>query len=79
MKNFIDWLTDYLSKEDNAQWNKEIVIAIIENIHEILLSEDSAPDMGKHYGDCINENVTCLICQYQNWLDEYEKYCKNFK
>lgn len=79
MKNFVDWLTEYLHKEENLQWKKDEVIIILKNYHKIILSEDPEPNMGKHYGDCTNENVSCIICEYQNWLDRYEKYCRNFK
>lgn len=80
MKNFITWLTEHLNEEDGVNsWTKEQVIdVIVYDIHNRLLSEDESPDMGRHYGDCTKQNISCLICMYQNWLDEYEKYCRNF-
>lgn len=77
MMNFVDWLTEYFSKEDSIQWKKNEVIDLIKTAHKIILSEDPSLDMGKHYGDCTNENVTCRFCEYQNWLDKYEKYCRD--
>ena len=70
MKNFIEWLMI------NENLTKEDVIETIKSIHDIILSESDEPDMGKHYGDCIKQNITCRICEYQNWLDGYEIYCR---
>lgn len=73
MKNFITWLTDYLNEIDNVKYTKEDTIEEIVNVHNMLLSEEA-----RHYGDCTKENITCLICEYQSFLDGYEKYCRNF-
>lgn len=74
MKTFIQWLID--SEEDFEGMTKEEVIEDINRIHKILLSEDNEPYMGRHYGDCVKQNISCSICIYQNYLDGYEKYCR---
>ena len=74
MKTFIEWLID--TESDFVEMTKEDVIDNIKDIHNYLLSEGDTPDTGRHYGDCTKQNITCLICLYQNWLDEYEKYCR---
>jgi hypothetical protein len=82
MKNFVDWLTGYLSYGDypeGFQWTKEDTIKTLTEVHQHLLSENDLPYEGRHYGDCTNENVSCIICEYQNWLQGYEDYCRTFK
>lgn len=77
MMNFVDWLTEHLSKEDGIKWDKKDAISFVKDMHANLLSEDPDPSEGRHYGDCTNENLACYICIYQNWLDKYEEYCRN--
>lgn len=81
MKNFVDWLTEHLSKLDEGarEWNKKSTLEYIQSVHATLISDSELPYIGKHYGDCTNENVSCIICEYQNWLQGYEDYCRNFK
>jgi hypothetical protein len=69
MKKFIDWLHDYLKQESGDSWSIEDTIEEVNIIHNQLLTEG-------HYGDCIKENITCRICEYQNWLDRYYDYVK---
>ena len=76
--NFISWLTEKY-KTDYGEATRDELIQWIKDVHSNLLSEESSPYSGRHYGDCTRENITCLICEYQNWLDGYEKYCKSFK
>ena len=79
MKNFIDWLTEKENQDDLPfEMSKDDVINWVKKIHNILLSDGKKPWDGKHYGDCIKENISCQICIYQNWLDEYEKYCRDY-
>ena len=76
MKKFIPWLIDYLNEEDDFGWTKEKVVDMIEDVHKQLLSEGENDWDGTHYGDCTKQNISCMICSYQTWLDDYEKYCK---
>jgi hypothetical protein len=69
MKKFIDWLHDYLKQESGDSWSIEDTIEEVNIIHNQLLTEG-------HYGDCTKENITCRICEYQNWLDKYYDYVK---
>lgn len=81
MEKFIPWLVEYLNNEEPDSpfiFTKKDVIVWVEDIHEQLLSEGNKEWDGRHYGDCTKQNISCLICMYQNWLDEYEKYCRNF-
>lgn len=79
MKNFITWLTEQLNKEDGVDsWTKEITKDYLSEIHSIIISDDDDESVGRHYGDCTKQNITCEFCMYQNWLDRYEKYCRDF-
>jgi hypothetical protein len=69
MKKFIDWLHDYLKQESGDSWYIEDTIEEVNIAHNQLLTEG-------HYGDCTKENITCRICEYQNWLDKYYDYVK---
>lgn len=77
MKNFITWLSEKMTEEDGIIWDKEDVCDFISEIHQTIISDEDKPWMGKHYGDCTKENVSCRFCMYQSYLDEYETYCKN--
>jgi hypothetical protein len=30
----------------------------------------------EHYGDCIKQNVSCLLCEFTQVLNDYYKYVK---
>jgi hypothetical protein len=75
MKTFIQWLIDY--EDDFEGMTKEEIIETIKETQNILLSDDERLYMGRHYGDCVKQNVSCQICIYQNYLDNYEKYCRS--
>lgn len=80
MKNFIDWLTEKENQADDLpfEMSREDVLNWVKNIQAELISDGKKPWNGKHYGDCTKENVSCEICMYQTWLDEYEKYCREY-
>jgi hypothetical protein len=80
MQNFIDWLTDYLNVDNELpfQMSKEDVIIWVKRIHNNILSDSKKKHEGKHYGDCTKQNVSCEICLYQSWLEDYEDYCRSF-
>ena len=71
MLNFLDYVcsVEKLSRED--------VIQEMKMIHKVLLSKGKKDWQGRHYGDCTKQNITCVICVYQNWLDKYEEYTKS--
>jgi hypothetical protein len=80
MLNFIDWLLEKENSDDLPfEMSKDEIIIWVKQIHENLLSNGKKPWEGKHYGDCTKENVSCQICMYQTWLDDYEEYCRNYK
>lgn len=80
MKNFIDWLTEKENSDDLPfEMTKEDIVNWVKRIHVLLLSDGKKPWDGKHYGDCTKQTVSCEICLYQTWLNEYEKYCRDFK
>lgn len=79
MKNFIEWLVEKTNNDD-LPFDMSIVDVVtwVKQIQNIIISTDNKPWLGKHYGDCTKQNVSCQICMYQNWLLEYEKYCRGF-
>jgi hypothetical protein len=80
MLNFIYWLLEKENSDDLPfEMSKDEIIVWVKQIHENLLSDGKKPWEGRHYGDCIKENVSCQICMYQTWLDDYEDYCRNYK
>jgi len=79
MKNFIDWLVDKTNEDDVPfEMTRKDTIAWVKQIQDNLLSGGKNPWEGRHYGKCTNEDNVCAICIYQEWLSEYEKYCKEF-
>ena len=79
MLNFIDWLLEKENSDDLPfEMSKDEIIVWVKQIHENLLSDGKKPWEGRHYGDCTKENVSCQICMYQTWLDDYEDYCRNY-
>lgn len=79
MQNFIDWLTQKENQDDLPfEMTREDILNWVKRIHELLISEGKNEWDGKHYGDCVKQNVSCQICLYQNWLDGYEKYCREY-
>lgn len=79
MKNFIDWLTEKENQDDLPfEMSREDILNWVKRIHEDLISDGKKPWDGKHYGDCTKQNISCQICLYQNWLDDYEKYCREY-
>lgn len=77
MKTFLEWLTDQFSGE-YGDATKDEVKKWVENAQYILLQEGEEEWKGRHYGDCTKQNITCLICEYQEWLEYYYRYCKNY-
>lgn len=82
--SFIDWLYQYLNTNEagDVEWSIEEILLTLEHIHDILLNQKydvNEPWDYTHYGDCTQENISCKICEYQNWLDKYEDYCINIK
>ena len=79
MKNFIDWLTEKENQDDLPfEMSKEDILNWVKRIQEDLISDGKKPWHGKHYGDCTKQNISCQICLYQTWLDEYEDYCREY-
>lgn len=81
MKCFIDWLVEKETQADDLpfEMSRQDVIDWVKRIHQNLLSEGKKPYDGRHYGDCTKQNVSCELCLYQSWLEEYEQYCRTFK
>ena len=80
MLNFIYWLLEKENSDDLPfEMSKDEIIVWVKQIHENLLSDGKKPWEGRHHGDCTKENVSCQICMYQTWLDDYEDYCRNYK
>lgn len=79
MKNFIDWLTEKENQDDLPfEMSREDILNWVKRIQEDLISDGKKPWDGKHYGDCTKQNISCQICLYQTWLDEYEDYCREY-
>ena len=77
MKNFIDWLTEEFNNEDDGKWTKDEVVEHLNRMYETIISSLDDKWEGKHYGDCTKQNVSCTFCEFQNYLDAYEKYSKS--
>lgn len=71
MKTFCEWLTD--------EYNEEGIDCSTGDVAEEILDIAESLINGHHYGDCTKQNVTCKVCLFQNQLDDYFQYVKNFK
>lgn len=71
MKTFCEWLTD--------EYNEEGIVCSTGDVVEEILDIAETLINGHHYGDCTKQNVTCKVCLFQNQLDDYFQYVKNFK
>lgn len=80
VKTFIEWLTEYVNSEDDTPFtmSKDDVLTWVKRIQNDLISEGNKPYIGRHYGDCTKQNISCQICMYQTWLDKYEDYTRSF-
>lgn len=79
MLNFIDWLTEKENSDDLPfEMTKDDIIDWVKKIHNNLLSQGKKDWDGRHYGDCTKQNISCELCLYQTWLDEYENYTRNY-
>ena len=80
IKTFIDWLTEHVNSENDTPFtmSKDDVLIWIKRIQNDLIGEGKKPYIGKHYGDCTKQNISCQICVYQTWLEKYKEYTTNF-
>ena len=69
MKAFNEWLKENYEKDDIFLTETE-VNDYIANVAKYLTEN------GKHYGDCTYQNVSCLICLFENELTRYYNYTK---
>jgi hypothetical protein len=67
---------EYISKTENI--SQDDLIKELKMIHKVILSKGKKEWDGRHYGDCTKQNISCVICSYQNWLASYEDYTKDF-
>lgn len=70
LKTFTQFLVDYFREED-FDTNEQGCIDYIDEMSELLKKD-------VHYGDCTKQNISCKICEFQNQLDAYYEYTKNF-
>lgn len=76
-KNFVTWLTEELSSEDGPfVWTKEETISWLKDIQDNLILDSDKKDEGRHYGDCVKQNISCRLCMYMDWLEKYYHYIK---
>lgn len=79
MLNFINFLVELENNTDDVfKFSKEELIEHVKDIQSNLISDTDNKFDGRHYGDCTKEIISCNICLYQNWLDKYEDYCRNY-
>jgi len=60
-------LSEFFYEQNQKDFNNQADA----NEYLSLLSEQK-----EHYGDCVKQNVSCLLCEFTQVLNDYYKYVK---
>ena len=70
VKPFKEWWIAQVFEEDNLNWTMDDMDEIMDNVFKEL----DYP--GLHMGDCIKEAQSCLLCHFEDRLNQYFQYTR---